>query len=86
MNKDSLILKLQILDYRNFLWKSSAPQIFYIFFFELSVLLFAPLGCIDDINTFLHMKGCMNNLTFGDEDFGYYETIAGGAGAVSDMA
>jgi len=23
----------------------------------------------------------MNNLTFGDENFGYYETIAGGAGA-----
>lgn len=26
-------------------------------------------------------QGCMNNLTFGDENFGYYETIAGGAGA-----
>jgi 5-oxoprolinase (ATP-hydrolysing) len=26
-------------------------------------------------------QGCMNNLTFGDKDFGYYETIAGGAGA-----
>lgn len=26
-------------------------------------------------------QGCMNNLTFGDETFGYYETIAGGAGA-----
>mmetsp|Transcript_37100 Transcript_37100/g.96182 ORF Transcript_37100/g.96182 Transcript_37100/m.96182 type:complete len:216 (+) Transcript_37100:2408-3055(+) len=25
--------------------------------------------------------GCMNNLTFGDDTFGYYETIAGGAGA-----
>ena len=25
----------------------------------------------------------MNNYTFGDEDVGYYETIAGGAGAVS---
>jgi N-methylhydantoinase B/oxoprolinase/acetone carboxylase alpha subunit len=23
----------------------------------------------------------MNNVTFGDESFGYYETIAGGAGA-----
>lgn len=23
----------------------------------------------------------MNNLTFGDETMGYYETIAGGAGA-----
>jgi 5-oxoprolinase (ATP-hydrolysing) len=23
----------------------------------------------------------MNNLTFGDESFGYYETIAGGSGA-----
>jgi 5-oxoprolinase (ATP-hydrolysing) len=26
-------------------------------------------------------QGTMNNLTFGDEGFGYYETIAGGAGA-----
>jgi len=29
-------------------------------------------------------QGCMNNLTFGDENFGYYETIAGGAGAGPD--
>lgn len=26
-------------------------------------------------------QGCMNNLTFGDDRMGYYETIAGGAGA-----
>ncbi|PXF48199.1 5-oxoprolinase [Gracilariopsis chorda] len=26
-------------------------------------------------------QGCMNNLTFGDETMGYYETIGGGAGA-----
>ncbi|CAI5977428.1 unnamed protein product [Closterium sp. NIES-64] len=26
-------------------------------------------------------QGCMNNLTFGDGTFGYYETIAGGVGA-----
>lgn len=26
-------------------------------------------------------QGCMNNLTFGNRRFGYYETIAGGAGA-----
>jgi 5-oxoprolinase (ATP-hydrolysing) len=26
-------------------------------------------------------QGCMNNLTFGDHSFGYYETICGGAGA-----
>lgn len=26
-------------------------------------------------------QGCMNNLTFGDKQFGYYETIAGGSGA-----
>ncbi len=26
-------------------------------------------------------QGCMNNLTFGDSGMGYYETIAGGAGA-----
>ncbi|ELT87012.1 hypothetical protein CAPTEDRAFT_176070 [Capitella teleta] len=26
-------------------------------------------------------QGCMNNITFGDESCGYYETVAGGAGA-----
>ncbi|KMP11656.1 5-oxoprolinase [Candidatus Nitromaritima sp. SCGC AAA799-C22] len=26
-------------------------------------------------------QGCMNNFTFGDDRFGYYETIGGGAGA-----
>jgi 5-oxoprolinase (ATP-hydrolysing) len=26
-------------------------------------------------------QGCMNNLTFGNNQFGYYETIGGGAGA-----
>eukprot|EP00051_Salpingoeca_urceolata_P022212 m.356716 g.356716 ORF g.356716 m.356716 type:complete len:1301 (+) comp19933_c0_seq2:767-4669(+) len=26
-------------------------------------------------------QGCMNNTTFGDETLGYYETVAGGAGA-----
>ncbi|GAB6023455.1 hypothetical protein CHUAL_008235 [Chamberlinius hualienensis] len=26
-------------------------------------------------------QGCMNNVTFGDVDVGYYETVAGGAGA-----
>lgn len=25
----------------------------------------------------------MNNITFGDDRFGHYETVAGGAGAVS---
>ena len=28
-------------------------------------------------------QGCMNSVTFGDDKFGYYETVAGGAGAVS---
>jgi 5-oxoprolinase (ATP-hydrolysing) len=28
-------------------------------------------------------QGCMNNVTFGHETVGYYETVAGGAGAVS---
>ena len=31
------------------------------------------------------VKGCMNNVTFGDEYVGYYETVAGGAGAVSSL-
>ncbi len=29
-------------------------------------------------------QGCMNNFTFGNENFGYYETIGGGAGAGPD--
>ena len=28
----------------------------------------------------------MNNLTFGDEQLGYYETIAGGAGSRTPLA
>ena len=28
-------------------------------------------------------QGCMNNVIIGDENFGYYETIAGGAGATA---
>lgn len=28
-------------------------------------------------------QGCMNNITIGDSRFGYYETVAGGSGAVS---
>jgi len=28
-------------------------------------------------------QGCMNNISFGDESVGYYEIVAGGAGAVS---
>src|SRR5690606_13158436 len=28
-------------------------------------------------------QGTMNNLTFGTERFGYYETVAGGAGATA---
>lgn len=28
-------------------------------------------------------QGCMNNITFGDETWGCYETVAGGSGAVS---
>lgn len=31
-------------------------------------------------------QGTMNNLTFGNASFGYYETIAGGAGAGPDFA
>lgn len=28
-------------------------------------------------------QGCMNNITWGDESHGYYETVAGGAGATA---
>jgi 5-oxoprolinase (ATP-hydrolysing) len=30
-------------------------------------------------------QGCMNNITFGQKGWGYYETVAGGAGAVSTI-
>lgn len=30
-------------------------------------------------------QGCMNNITLGDEAFGYYETIAGGSGAAGSF-
>jgi len=29
-------------------------------------------------------QGCMNNITIGDESWGYYETVAGGSGAGPD--
>ena len=29
-------------------------------------------------------QGTMNNVLFGNEDFGYYETICGGAGATAE--
>jgi 5-oxoprolinase (ATP-hydrolysing) len=32
-------------------------------------------------NLFQTSLGCMNNVTFGDDKFGYYETVAGGVGA-----
>ena len=38
-------------------------------------------GCINNLPPPPPLQGCMNNLTFGDEGMGYYETIAGGAGA-----
>lgn len=27
------------------------------------------------------LQGCMNNISFGNDNVGYYETVAGGAGA-----
>ncbi len=40
---------------------------------------------VDTLLEALGLAGCsqgtMNNLTFGDENFGYYETVAGGSGA-----
>jgi 5-oxoprolinase (ATP-hydrolysing) len=38
------------------------------------------------IGRFAASQGTMNNVTFGDETFGYYETIGGGAGAGADYA
>ena len=33
--------------------------------------------------TTIFQQGCMNNISFGDKSVGYYETVAGGSGAVS---
>lgn len=30
-------------------------------------------------------QGCMNNITLGTEEWGYYETVAGGSGAVRSV-
>ena len=43
--------------------------------------------CRDILSDYLFLsacaasQGCCNNITFGDENFGYYETVAGGSGA-----
>lgn len=37
--------------------------------------------CLAAFGACANAQGCMNNLTFGNDDFGYYETIGGGAGA-----
>jgi len=36
------------------------------------------------LNVAAASQGTMNNLTFGDDSFGYYETICGGSGATAD--
>lgn len=36
------------------------------------------------LNVAAASQGTMNNLTFGDDSFGYYETICGGSGATHD--
>jgi 5-oxoprolinase (ATP-hydrolysing) len=45
---------------------------------------------VDTLLEALRLAGCsqgtMNNLTFGDERFGYYETVAGGSGATEGFA
>lgn len=38
------------------------------------------LAILFDVCFCNHIR-CMNNLTFGDKTFGYYETIGGGSGA-----
>lgn len=36
----------------------------------------------DDFSFVRHYtKGCMNNITVGDNTWGYYETVSGGSGA-----
>jgi 5-oxoprolinase (ATP-hydrolysing) len=53
----------------------AASQVRYVRM-HVSVPSFLCLRIFDN-----HLQGCMNNLTFGDATMGYYETIAGGAGA-----
>lgn len=49
--------------------------------FHSSVVTTFALMCLVSSVTASALQGCMNNFTFGDENMGYYETIAGGAGA-----
>jgi 5-oxoprolinase (ATP-hydrolysing) len=45
---------------------------------------------VDTLIQALRLAGCsqgtMNNVTFGDDNFGYYETVGGGSGAVDGFA
>jgi 5-oxoprolinase (ATP-hydrolysing) len=45
---------------------------------------------VDTLIEALRLAGCsqgtMNNVTFGDDNFGYYETVGGGSGAVDGFA
>lgn len=42
-------------------------------------VIFQAFGAVAD------SQGCVNNVTFGDDHWGYYETVAGGAGAVCSL-
>ena len=53
---------------------------------DLQVRIFFSIQALDqdgEFQLYVLLQGCMNNITFGDEGCGYYETVAGGAGAVS---
>lgn len=41
----------------------------------------APPSSVSSCPLHSSLQGCMNNFTFGDSGMGYYETVAGGAGA-----
>ena len=42
---------------------------YYYYYYHISYVIFPNRSCI---------QGCMNNVTFGDTEISYYETVAGG--------
>lgn len=59
------------------MFNSESPNAQVRVFFSISALHHG------EFQLYFLLQGCMNNITFGDEGCGYYETVAGGAGAVS---
>lgn len=56
---------------------------FYLTLINYDIYILFIFTLMEFNHNFFFFQGCMNNITFGDDRFGHYETVAGGAGAVS---